>query len=105
MNHNQDNLISLADRTTEEKRAIGIMGGKASGEARRKKKTMRQELEMLLEMLDKDGHTNQEKISMALLKKASTGDTRAFEVIRDTIGQKPVEVQQIQELPVIKDDI
>ena len=33
---NDENLVSLADRTTSERREIAIKGGKASGEARRK---------------------------------------------------------------------
>ena len=28
---------------------------------------------------------------MALIEKAQSGDTKAFEVIRDTIGEKPVD--------------
>ena len=35
---NPENLVSLKNRTTTEQRAIAQMGGKASGEARRKKK-------------------------------------------------------------------
>lgn len=35
---NEQNLVSLKNRTTTEQRAIAQMGGKASGEARRKKK-------------------------------------------------------------------
>lgn len=105
MRAGQENLIPFDQLTEERQREIRSMGGKASQEARRRRKSIKEELEILLEIVDKDGHTNQEKISMALLKKASQGDTRAFEVIRDSIGQKPVEVQQIQEVPVIKDDI
>ena len=43
-----DNLIPLCDRTKEEQRIITTMGGKASGEARRKKKTMREYAQKLL---------------------------------------------------------
>ena len=39
------NLTSLADRTTEEQQTIATMGGKASGEARRRKKTLREMFE------------------------------------------------------------
>jgi hypothetical protein len=37
----------------------------------------------------------QEKISLALIQKALKGDTKAFEVIRDSIGEKPTEKQEI----------
>lgn len=33
----------------------------------------------------------QDNICLALIEKAQDGDTKAFEVIRDTIGEKPVD--------------
>ena len=91
---NTENLVSLADRTTEEQRAIASAGGKASGEARRKRKTLKEELLLILS----DGDI-QEKISIALINEAINGTnegsvTKAFEVIRDTIGERPVEKLQ-----------
>ena len=91
---NAENLVSLADRTTEEQRAIASAGGKASVEARRKRKTLREELLLMLS----DGDI-QEKISLALINEAVNGNnagsvTKAFEVIRDTIGERPVEKVQ-----------
>ena len=88
---NTENLVSLADRTTEEQRAIASAGGKASGEARRKRKTLKEELLLMLS----DGDI-QEKISVALINEAINGNnagsvTKAFEVIRDTIGEKPAD--------------
>ena len=89
----------------EEARELGRKGGKKSGEVRRAKKTLRQELELLLELVDKKGKTNQEKMSVGLLKKAMKGNVKAFEMIRDTIGQKPKDVLEITETPKIVDDI
>lgn len=66
------------------------MGGIASGEARRKKKTIRETLEMMLSGKMPDGATRQDAIVVALLEKALSGDVRAFEAIRDSIGEKPV---------------
>jgi hypothetical protein len=91
---NTENLVSLADRTTEEQRAIASAGGKASGEARRKRKTLKEELLLMLSDCD-----IQEKISLALINEAINGNnagsvTKAFEVIRDTIGERPVEKVQ-----------
>ena len=83
---NEENLVSLADRTTEEVREIAKKGGIASGEARRRKKTLKEELIALLET---DGNNN--KISVAILKKALNGDIQAFTTIRDTIGEKPID--------------
>lgn len=70
-------------------------GGIASGIARRRKKALKEELITLLETLDKEGHSVQEKISFALIKEASKGNVRAFEVIRDTIGEKEPETVNI----------
>ena len=78
-------------RTTEEQREIARKGGKASGEARRKRKTLREELLALLS----DGDT-QNRVSVALIEAALDGNVKAFETLRDTIGEKPVEkVEQV----------
>lgn len=73
----------------------GRKGGKASGVAKRKKKLLKECLE---ELLDKDWenrqgekHSGSEAISIALFKKALAGDIKAYEVVRDTAGQKPVD--------------
>lgn len=44
---NVENLVSLADRTTEEKRAIGIKGGKASQKVQAEKRTFKKAIEWL----------------------------------------------------------
>ena len=77
-------------------------GGIASGEARRKKRDLRLALEMLLEkdFKDKSGNTisGTEAVTAKLFEKAMKGDVRAFEMIRDTVGQKPVEKVMIAEV-------
>lgn len=83
---NEENLVDLRTRTTEEQREIARKGGIASGEARRKRKTLKEELLALLSEGD-----IQEKISLAILEKARQGDTKAYEVIRDTVGEKPID--------------
>lgn len=70
-------------RTKEEAKKRGRAGGIKSGEARRARKTLKEELLLLLSQ----GNT-QEKISLALISKALNGDTKAFEVIRDSIGER-----------------
>ena len=90
---NTENLVSLADRTTEEQRAIASAGGKASGEARRKRKTLKEELLLMLSEGEK-----QQSVTLALIEKAMSGDTKAFEVIRDTIGEKPVDKVMIADV-------
>ena len=80
------NLRPLNTRTKEEAKEISRKGGIKSGEARRKRKTLREELLAILE----DGNI-QNEITLALLDKAKCGDTKAYEVVRDTIGEKPVD--------------
>lgn len=69
-------------------------GGKASAEARRRKRDLRAALELLLEREIKQGGevvTGAQMLSARLYKEALQGNVRAFEVLRDTVGQKPVE--------------
>ena len=91
---NEKNLIPNSERSPREVRENGKKGGIASGEARRKRKTLKEELLLMLS----DGDI-QEKISLALINEAIKGNnagsvTKAFEVIRDTIGERPVEKVQ-----------
>lgn len=70
-------------------------GGKASAEARRKKRDLRAALEVLLEREVADGNgntiTGAQALTARLYKEALKGNVKAFEVLRDTVGQKPVE--------------
>ncbi len=76
-------------RSKDEAKERGKKGGIASGKARRKKKTIRETLEMMLSGKMPDGATRQDAIVTALFEKALSGDVRAFEAIRDSIGEKP----------------
>ena len=71
-----------------EARERGKKGGIKSGEVRAQRKTLRQELLSLLETKVED-KTIQEKISFSLIQEALSGNVKAFETIRDTIGEKP----------------
>lgn len=77
-------------------------GGIASGEARRAKRDLRKALEALLDkdFKSKEGETisGAEAIAIKQFEKALKGDTRAFETVRDTAGQKPVERVMIAEV-------
>lgn len=79
----------------EEQRERARRAGKKSGESRRARKTLREELLDLLQVTTKDSngkdHTQQEHISAALIKEAKGGNVRAYETIRDTIGEKQQE--------------
>lgn len=95
------------DRTTEEQREIARQGGIASGEARRRKRDLKAALEALLEkdypVKDKQGNiigtaSGTESVAAQLFQRALKGNTKAFEILRDTIGQKPVEKVMIAEV-------
>ena len=76
-------LVSLADRSPEERRRIASAGGIASREARQQRKKLREELEAILSSGD-----TQEHICAALVSRAKEGDVHAFSTIRDTLGEK-----------------
>lgn len=83
-----DNLKPV--RSKEEARERGKKGGIASGEARKARKTFK---EQLLIMLETDNL--QDDILNALVKQARRGNIKAYEVLRDTIGEKPIESIEI----------
>lgn len=98
---NEENLKGKGfdSRSTSELREIAQKGGRASGEARRRKADLRRtlnalltakvdnpELTPLLEGLGLE-NTLESAVTAALIKNAMTGNVKAFEAIRDTIGQ------------------
>lgn len=93
---NEQNLIPQAHKLTVDEAS---KGGKASGAARRERKAFREAmLAVLAEPLtDKAGNPHpsgmnvQEAMIRGVIKRAINGDPRALAVIRDTIGEKPVE--------------
>ena len=108
---NKDNLGNFADLTAEERRELASKAGKASVESRRRKKTMREALEMLLydtklneqtkQMLQAEGIKNaddfnhQMVITRSLIAKAESGDVQAYNAICAMIGEKPAEKMEL----------
>lgn len=90
---NPQNLKPFNSLTEEERKNLASKAGKASGEARRARKTLREELLALLSQGNK-----QEQMTVAIYEKALLGDTKAFELIRDTIGEKPVEKVMVADI-------
>lgn len=105
--------------TPEQRRENGRKGGIASGEAKRKKKAMKETLDVLLSMPMKNGRSIdiesvknfaaikgkninvQEAMIISMLQRAMKGDVKAAEWIRDTAGQKPTDnMSMAMELPV-----
>lgn len=92
------NLIPTNRRSKEEVKKNASKGGKKSGEVRRQRRTLREELLALLSSGD-----TQSRMSLALLNEALNGNnsgsvTKAFEVVRDTIGEKPVDKVVVAEV-------
>lgn len=111
---NEQNLIPQAHKLTVEEAS---KGGKASGEARRRERTLRNTLEKLLSLPIQDEATrdfiralgfndeeldNKTALNVSMYQEALKGNTKAFELIRDTIGEKPTDRLQIEERPVIR---
>ena len=78
------NLIPQSKRTKSEQREIATKGGIASGEARREKKIIKEEI--LKRMSEKDW----EEMMTNMIQRAK-GTDKGFEVFRDSIGQKPAQ--------------
>lgn len=97
----EQNLIRNEDRTPEERRENARKAGVASGAARRERRALKDSLLTLLgapvqdENGEDSGLTMQEQVALGLVMRAAKGDPRAFEVIRDTIGEKPVQQVEI----------
>lgn len=91
----------------------GRKGGKASAESKRRKKEMRERLELLLSMPINNGKgaeiekiksfgaikgkniTVEDAILIAIAQKAMKGDISAGTFIRDTVGEKPTENKNV----------
>ena len=111
---NESNLIPISERSREEVREIGRKGGKASGVARRKKKAMKEQIELLLSLpikdknaikqmealgIDTDNVDNQMALLISIFKKGlKTGDKSVAEFFRDTTDGKPTEKVKLEEV-------
>jgi len=81
---NIDNLIPEAHKLTLEEQSAG---GRASGEARREKATMRKTLEMLLDEKNNKGKTYRELTTLGLIKGAIDGKADNYKTIVQLLGE------------------
>lgn len=113
---NIENLKPIETLSKEEAKKRGSKGGKASVKARRERKAMKEQLEILLKLplkneklkkqiadlgVNKSDIDNQMAMTIALYQEAMRGNTKAYELIRDTIGEKPIEQVQNLNPPII----
>ena len=106
---NEGNLRPI--RTKSEARELGRKGGIASGEARRRKKTMRETAQLILDMqipnaakelkaklkamgLTEEDFTYQSAIMIGIVNQAMKGNTKAAAFLRDTVGENPMMLQE-----------
>lgn len=96
------NLIPFnkSNRSKDEIREINARGGRKSGETRRKKKSMREKMELLLSLpaddtdadnlkalgISPDDIDNEMIIIKALFDKAASGDINAIREVRNILG-------------------
>lgn len=97
---NEKNLKPV--RTKEEARERGKKGGRASAEARRQRKTLKENMNLLLNLdvtsardfnkltamgIPVGDIDNAMLLTAAMFKKAASGDVAAYKEIRDLIGE------------------
>ena len=110
---NAENLKPQAHVLTVEEQS---KAGKKSGEVRRQRRTLKEQMEMLLSLPVKDESTkafieslgidaekidNATAITLSMYQEALKGNTKAYELIRDTLGEKPTDKLSIEEVPQI----
>lgn len=114
---NEQNLKKFGSE--REPREAGRKGGKASGEARRRKRDMKNAAKLLLNMpavgentiknletlgFEEEDMTNQMALMVRVFQKAmATGDVRAAEFLRDTAGYNPETKLKEQQFKFEKD--
>ena len=98
---NERNLVPNSARTPSERRENASKAGIASGKARRRKKSLKQKMQLLLSLpaadtdrteltimgVDPDDMDNEMVLVKALFIAAAAGDTRAFDRIQDVLGR------------------
>lgn len=121
---NEQNLIPGNKRSQSEARENGRKGGQKSGEVRRQRKAMKEQMEMLLSLpfkqtkqlkfmeelgIDGDEIDNQMALIVAMYGKALKGDVQAFNTIRevtqdDKAPNKESRIEIINDLPEDDED-
>lgn len=110
---NVENLLKPDDLTPEQRRENARKAGKASAEAKKRRKAMRESLEVLLNLGMSEGEitdpetvkcwnelqgkniTVQDAVLVKQIMKAVKGDTKAAEFVRDTSGNRPTNEQRM----------
>ncbi|MBO4296776.1 MAG: hypothetical protein J5863_08460 [Desulfovibrio sp.] len=86
---------NLRPPTHEEAKERGRKGGVSSGRSRKRRKAFRELVDAALRGRGAKGRTLAEDVVLALIEKALEGNVKAFEVLRDTVGEKPSDRHEI----------
>lgn len=105
------NAGNLKPPTTKQARERGAKGGRASAEAKKKRKAMKEQMEMLLNLPLKDEQTraflekmgidtsdmdNQMALVVSTFQNAIRGDMKAVNIVREMIGERVQEISITQ---------
>lgn len=116
---NEENLIPYRfnKRSANEARENGSKGGKKSGEVRRQRKAMKEQMEMLLSLpfkqekqlkfmkslgIEEEEIDNQMALMVAMYAKALKGDVQAFNSIRE-VTQDDKHINKEDRIEIIND--
>ena len=97
-NGNPQNLTPFNKMDAKKKKAIQSAGGKAGAISKRKRKAFKEALKTALTVIidEETEQTVQDKGIEALMAKFMAGDPKVFEIVRDSIGEKPTEKQEVK---------
>jgi hypothetical protein len=110
---NEQNLKLFTELTEKERREMARKAGKASGEARRRKRDMKESIEALFAMQTSDKYikafkkqgfdvpenlTNEQAMAVSMVAKSIAGDTRAANLVMDILGEKHHDKMKEREL-------
>ena len=95
---NPQNLTPFDKMEPKKKKAVQSKGGKAGAESKRKRKAFKEALLLALTTVadEETKQTVQDKGIEAIMAKFMAGDPKVFEIVRDTVGEKPTEKQEVK---------
>lgn len=115
---NEQNLIPMDQRSESEARNLGQKGGKASGAARRRKRSLKDAADLYLSLpvsdrrrwnaisrkgVDPEDVDNQMAMIIGLTEAATQGDAKAAKVIVDLLGDASAGAQNdVEDDPITK---
>lgn len=118
---NEQNLLKPDDLTPKQRRENASKAGKASAAARRQRKTLAENMKLLLNMpvtnpddwndasmmgIQPEEITNAQLLVIAMFREAKSGNVNAFKEIRAMIGEENVQSdEQIKKLDAVLEQI